>query len=191
MAETGKSKGSCRLLAPTLTEREYALRPTIVPLRCDAPSVKNASASMPPLSHKEIHHNYKALLGFDPALSYWKMHTRSHHLHLRFAMHHGRPISVSFLDRWRGRESQEWEGVTIAAREGAYDLGYYPISQPEGFRQTCTSPSLPGLPVVRRVSFQACSRLKSNRQFIRRSKQYSKRALQEILLPRISPDPRN
>ena len=37
---------------------------------------------------------------------------------LKFVIHHDQPITVSFLDRRRGREKLSKEGVTIAAREG-------------------------------------------------------------------------
>jgi hypothetical protein len=62
---------------------------------------------------------------------------RGYHLH--FAVHHDRPISLSFLDRWRGREQLSKEAATIERREEVYDLRYHRIRLSESFRQTCTS----------------------------------------------------
>ncbi|KAF8850005.1 hypothetical protein BDZ45DRAFT_209022 [Acephala macrosclerotiorum] len=90
-------------------------------------------------SCKEIHRSCKALR---PSIlrshaGRYPLPIRGHHLH--FAVHHDRPISVSFLDRWRGREKPSKEAVTIEGREEAYDLGYHRIRPSESFRQTCTS----------------------------------------------------
>ena len=59
---------------------------------------------------------------------------RGHYLH--FAVHHDRPISVSILDRWWGREKLSKEAVTIEEREESYILGYHRIRPSEGFKQT-------------------------------------------------------
>ena len=50
-----------------------------------------------------------------------------HSNHLYFAVHHDRPISVSFLDRRRGREKLNKEAGTIEGRKESYDFGYYRI----------------------------------------------------------------
>ncbi|KAF8847685.1 hypothetical protein BDZ45DRAFT_699003 [Acephala macrosclerotiorum] len=60
-----------------------------------------------------------------------------------FAIHYNRPISVSFLDRWRGREKPNKEAVMIEGMEESYDLEHHRIRPSEGFRQTCTSQSFP------------------------------------------------
>jgi hypothetical protein len=74
---------------------------------------------------------------FDPTLSCQKMPIRGHCLH--FAVHHDRPISVFFLDRWQGREKLSREAVTIEGRSKSYILGYHRIRSSKGFRQTCIS----------------------------------------------------
>jgi hypothetical protein len=65
------------------------------------------------------------------------MPIRSNYLY--FAVHYDRPISVSFLDRRRGREKLNKEVGTIGGREEWYDLGYHRIRPSESFRQTYTS----------------------------------------------------
>jgi len=69
----------------------------------------------------------------DPALLFRKMPIRSHCLY--FAVYHDRLISVSFLDRRRGREKLNIEVRTIES----HDLGYDCIRLSKSFRQICTS----------------------------------------------------
>jgi hypothetical protein len=160
MTETGESKGSYKLLARfSHRPRRTGIRPATcrIPLPChalpssDAISVKNASASMLPLSRRGPL-QLQGLETVDPTLSYWKMHTRGHHPHC--AVHHDRPISVSSLDRRRRREKLRKE-MTIAAREGVAGSRkpFYPPP-------TCmlqTDLYIPNLSIVRRLSFQACN----------------------------------
>jgi len=56
---------------------------------------------------------------------------------LRCAVHHDRPISVSFLDCRRGCEKLNKEGVPIAVREVVHDFGYRRICLSKSFRQAC------------------------------------------------------
>jgi hypothetical protein len=68
----------------------------------------------------------------NPAFSFRKMPIRSNHLH--FAVHHNQPISISFLNRWQGREKLNREAGTIEGREESYDLGYHRIRPSESLR---------------------------------------------------------
>lgn len=95
---------------------------------------------------------------------------RGHHLH--FAVHHDRPISVSFLDRWRGHEKLGKEAGAVEGREESYILGYHLIRLSEGFRQPCTSQVSSSL-----ASQLSCKQLsQSNRHIFSRYKQCSARA---------------
>jgi len=85
------------------------------PPSSDVPTVKNALASMPPLMHTEIYHSYQSLR---PSIlrshaGRWPLPLRDHYLH--FAVHHDRPISVSFLDRWQGHEKLSKEAGVFSS----------------------------------------------------------------------------
>jgi hypothetical protein len=77
-------------------------------------SVKNVSTSMLPISRREPCRSWKAPKPHNPALTRRNMPLRGCHLY--FATDHDRPITESFLDRWRGRAKLSREGVAIAAR---------------------------------------------------------------------------
>jgi len=62
------------------------------------------------------------------------MPIRSRYPH--FAVHIDRPISVSSLDRRRGREKLSRKERRSSYEEGVHDFGYCPLRPSEGFRQT-------------------------------------------------------
>jgi hypothetical protein len=108
MAETGNSKGSCRLLALSTQNRNTLSGPPCHTMPCyslpppDAVSVENASASIrPPLAQRDPT-QLQGPATVNPALSYRNMPISSHYPH--FVVHHDQPISASSLDRRRGRE---------------------------------------------------------------------------------------
>jgi hypothetical protein len=98
---------------PRITGIRSAARVTPFSPPSDAISVKNASASMLPLSRREIRRSCKAL---SPSILRSHMPIRSHYPH--FAVHHDRPISVSSLDRRRGREN-----LSRKERRSSYEEG--------------------------------------------------------------------
>jgi len=107
MAETGKSKGSCRLLALPSQNRNTLCGPLYTPAMpgsppSDALSVKKCLVvNVTPLAQRDLPQLQRPDT-VDPALSSRNMPIRGHHLH--FAVHHDRPISVSSLDCRRRRE---------------------------------------------------------------------------------------
>jgi hypothetical protein len=139
---------------------------------------------MPPLMHTEIYHSCQSLRP-----SILRSHAgrcplplRGHHLH--FVVHHDRPISVSFLDRWRGHEKLGNEAGAVEGREESYILGYHLIRLSEGFRQPCTSQVSSSL-----ASQLSCMQLsQSNRHIFSRCKQCSARAPYD---PFVSNQPRS
>ena len=70
----------------------------------------------------------------NPTLSYRNTPIRSRYP--RFAVHHDRPISVSSLDRRRGREQLSRKERRSSYEEAVHDFGYCPHRPSEGFRQT-------------------------------------------------------
>jgi hypothetical protein len=143
---------------------------------------------MQPLSRTEVHCSCKTLI---PSIlrSYRNMPIRSYYTH--FTVHHDRPISVSSLDRRRGREKlRGGRSDDRSTRGGLHDLGYCPARLSEGFRQTGT---FEVFPVVRRLSCKSCS---WRGPISRSSADPPSTAMllaepRTIMLPRISPGPRN
>lgn len=109
------------------------------------------------------------------------MPIHSHHLH--FAVHHGRQISVSFLDIRRRREKLRDRGVTTAARGGmAWDSCLVVCELQADLH-------IPGLLVVHRLS-HACSWCGPIGRFSGDTSN-ALRGSCIILPPRISSGPRN
>jgi hypothetical protein len=158
MAETRKSKGSCRLLAlpshnrNTLCGPRYAaLSPSWHHLR-----EKSLGVNATPLAQRDPP-QLQGPVTVNPALSYRNLPIRSHYPH--FAVHLDRPISASSLDRRRGREKLSRKEQWSSYEEGVHDFGYCPLRPSEGFRQTgrlAVSRSFPSSD-VRRLSCQSCS----------------------------------
>lgn len=59
--------------------------------------------------------------------------------YIHLAVHHNRPISVSFLDRRRGREKLKEEAVTMEGEKDSHELEYRSIRPSASCRQTYTS----------------------------------------------------
>ena len=120
----------------------------------------------------------------DPTLSNEGMPTHDHHLH--FAVHHGPPISVLFLDRRQRRETPGDGGNDDRSKRG--DAWVRILPQPsESFRQICTFFLVS--PVVRRLSCYACSCSGLFNRSFSSSNQYSERVSHNPIAS-IRPKPR-
>ncbi|CAM6031688.1 unnamed protein product [Sphagnum compactum] len=94
---------------------------------------------MPPLIYTEI---YRSCQSLRPSIlrSYagrCPLPLCGHYLY--FAVYYDRPISVSFLNYWRGYEKLGNEAGAVEEREESYVLRYHLIRLSEGFRQPCIS----------------------------------------------------
>jgi len=133
MAETGKSKGSCRLLALPSQNRN-TLWPAVPCHAMPGFPVKNCLSVNAATLVQRDPLQLQGPVTVDPALSYRNMPIRSYYPH--FAVHHDRPISASSLDRRRGREELSRKGRRSSYEEAVHDFGYFPLRPSEGFRQT-------------------------------------------------------
>jgi hypothetical protein len=142
---------------------------------------------MRPLSRREIRRSCKALLPVDPALSCRNMPIRSRYPH--FAVHHDRPISVSSLDRRRGREELSRKERGSSYEEGVHYFGYCPLHPSEGCRHTGRLAHSPGLSRRPASQLPILQLARSNWRILQGNA--PGRALVMILPLRISPGPRN
>ncbi|MAD84692.1 MAG: hypothetical protein CL912_17165 [Deltaproteobacteria bacterium] len=118
------------------------------------------------------------------------MPIRSRYPH--FAVHHDRPISVSSLDRRRGREKLSRKERGSSYEEGVHDFGYCPLRPSEGFRQTgrlAHSRSFLSSGVSAANPVAGAVQLADPQQILQGNA--PGRALVMILPLRISPGPRN
>jgi hypothetical protein len=171
-AETGKSKGSCRLCRRTGI-RSVAHRTL---LACHSPPSSDVNAT--PLVQGDPP-QLQTPKTFDPTLSCRKMPIR-HHLH--FAVHHDRSISVSFLDRQRGHEKLNKEAVTIK-RRSRMTSDTTVSAHPKASGRLAPIPGYSRRPASQLPSVLA----QSHRQILSRSKQCSERASHD---PAASSQPR-
>jgi hypothetical protein len=160
MAETGKSKGSYRLLALPSKNRNTPCGPPYYAMPGFPPSnalavkkylVVNTAPLVqrdPPLLQGPITVN--------PTLSSRNIPIRSRYPH--FAIHHDRPISVLSLDRWRGREKLSRKERRSSYEEGGCITSDIALSaRPRTSGRLADWHILQIFPVARRLSYQFCS----------------------------------